>query len=352
MRLSPYSRSCLLLLLLLPAVVYAHPPGLSSIDITAQQGGGFKLLLTLSRFDAEILSPMDADRDGRVSEGELDDARSDLEALPESIFELKIDGNPTRGRCEEVWADDKDNVLLLMSYPGPNGKHIILQSNIFDRLPGGHRQLASLSASGQEEPVSTDTLTERHRVFDSEIPGGNMTFLILGIEHILTGYDHLLFLFGLLVIGIGFRDAALIITSFTVAHSITLALATYDIVRLPGDIVEPLIALSIVYVGIKNILKKETRYRWALTFVFGLVHGLGFASVLRDLGIGDRTGDGWIVLLFNLGVELGQLGIACLVLPFIWKVLQPRASFRRISIALSVLVALLGLYWFIERTLL
>ncbi len=133
---------------------------------------------------------------------------------------------------------------------------------------------------------------------------------------------------------------------------VTLALATYDIVRLPGDIVEPLIALSIVYVGIENILKEEIRYRWALTFVFGLIHGLGFASVLRDLGIGDRTGDGWIVLLFNLGVELGQLGIACLVLPFIWKVLQPRASFRRISIALSVLVALLGLYWFIERTLL
>ncbi len=352
MRLSPYSRSCLLLSLLLPTVALAHPPGLSSIDLTAQQGGGFKLLLTLSRFDAEILSPMDADRDGRISEAELDDARADIEALPASIFELKIDGNPTRGRCEEIWADDKDNVLLRVSYPGPSGKHITLQSNIFDRLPTGHRQLASLSVSGQEEMISTDTLTERHRVFDSEIPGSRLVFLILGIEHILTGYDHLLFLFGLLVIGIGFRDAALIITSFTVAHSITLALATYDIVRLPGDIVEPLIALSIVYVGIENILKKETRYRWALTFVFGLVHGLGFASVLRDLGIGDRTGDGWIVLLFNLGVELGQLGIACLVLPFIWKVLQPRASFRRISIALSVLVALLGLYWFIERTLL
>ena len=139
----------------------------------------------------------------------------------------------------------------------------------------------------------------------------------LGIEHILTGYDHLLFLFGLLVIGIGFPDAAMIITSFTVAQSITIALATYDIVRLPGGIVEPLIAHSIGYIGIENILKEETRYRWALTFVFGLIHGLGFASVLRDLGIGDRTGDGWIVLLFNLGVELGQLGIACLVLPFI-----------------------------------
>ena len=127
---------------------------------------------------------------------------------------------------------------------------------------------------------------------------------------------------------------------------------SYDIVGLTVDIVEPLIALSIVYVGIENILKKETRYRWALTFVFGLIHGLGFDSVLRDLGIGDRAGDGWIVLLFNLGVELGQLAIACLVLPFIWKVLQPLKSFRRISTALSLLVALLGLYWFIERTLL
>ncbi|MCH2585039.1 MAG: HupE/UreJ family protein, partial [Planctomycetes bacterium] len=255
MRLSPYSRSGLLLSLLLPVVASAHPPGLSSIDIAAQQGGGFKLLLTLSRFDAEILSPMDADRDGRISGAELDDARADLEALPASIFELKIDGEPAGGRCEKLWADDKDNVLLRVSYPGPSGKHITLRSNIFDRLPGGHRQLASLSAGGRGEPVSIDTLTERHRVFDSEVPGGNMTFLILGIEHILTGYDHLLFLFGLLIIGIGFRDAALIITSFTIAHSITLVLATYDVVRLSPEIVEPLIALSIVYVGIENILK-------------------------------------------------------------------------------------------------
>jgi hydrogenase/urease accessory protein HupE len=352
MRPSTISRPGLILALLLPVVVSAHPPGLSSIDLTEQQGGGFELLLTLSRFDAEIIEPMDADRDGKISERELDDARADLEALPERIIELKIDGVRAFGRCEKIWADDKDNVLLRVSYPGSSGKHITLRSNIFDRLPGGHRQITSLYASGQDEAVSTDTLTQGHPVFDSEIPGSRLAFLILGIEHILTGYDHLLFLFALLVIGIGFRDAALIITSFTVAHSITLALATYDIVRLPGEIVEPIIALSIVYVGIENILKKETRYRWALTFVFGLIHGLGFASVLRDLGIGDRAGDGWIVLLFNLGVELGQLAIACLVLPFIWKVLQPLKSFRRISTALSVLVALLGLYWFIERTLL
>ena len=352
MKRSPYSQAFLLLLFLLPLNVTAHPPGISSVDIEEKPGGALELLLTLSRFDAEILSPMDADRDGRISPAELDDARTDLEALPSMILELSIDGVPARGVCEKVWADDKDNVLLLVSYPGQGGRHITLESNIFDRLPGGHLQMAKLSTPGRDEAIATDTLTGRDRVFDSEIPGGRLAFLILGIEHILTGYDHLLFLFGLLIIGIGFRDAALIITSFTIAHSITLTLATYDLVHLSSNVVEPLIALSIVYVGIENILKKEVRYRWALTFVFGLIHGLGFASILRDRGIGDNAGDGWIVLLFNLGVELGQLGIACLVLPIIWKVLQPHKSFRAISTALSVLVALLGLYWLIERTVL
>ena len=123
-------------------------------------------------------------------------------------------------------------------------------------------------------------------------------------------------------------------------------LATYDVIRLSSDIVEPLIALSIAYVGIENVLVEKARYRWALTFAFGLVHGLGFASIVRDLGVGD----GWSVLLFNLGVELGQLGIASLVLPIIWILLKPRSNFRTISVALSIAVSALGLYWFIERT--
>lgn len=335
----------LLLALLLPLSASAHPPGLSSIELTEKPGGSFELLLTLSRFDAEILSPMDADRDGRISAAEMDDARADLEALPAEIIKLSIDGSVREGICENVSADDKDNVLLLVNYPGPGGKHITLVSNIFKRLPGGHRQLVKLSMQNQDEVLPTVTLTERGSVFDSKIPGDPLAFLILGIEHILAGYDHLLFLFALLIIGIGFRDAALVITSFTIAHSITLVLATYDVVRLPANIVEPLIALSIVYVGVENILKKEARYRWALTFVFGLVHGLGFASILRDLGVGD----GWSVLLFNLGVEIGQLGIACLVLPVIWIFLQPRSDFRRISVALSIVVSAAGLYWFIER---
>ena len=336
----------LLLVLLVTASVNAHPPGISGIELAEKPGGSFELLLTLSRFDAEILSPMDADRDGRISPQELEDARPDLEKLPSRSIELSIDGSILAGHCERVSADDKDNVILLVSYPGPGGKHITLTSNIFDHLPGGHRQFVDLKTLNQDEAPPTVTLTERDRVFDSEIPGSRLAFLILGVEHILTGYDHLLFLFALLIIGIGWRDAALIITSFTIAHSITLVLATYDVIRLSSDIVEPLIALSITYVGIENILVKEARYRWALTFAFGLVHGLGFASILRDL----KVGDGWSVLLFNLGVEVGQLAIACLVLPVIWILLKPCSNFRKISVALSIAVSAAGLYWFIERT--
>ena len=338
----------LLLPLLVTASASAHPPGISGIELAEKPGGGFELVLTLSRFDAEIISPMDSDRDGKISPAELDDARPDLQKLPSRSIELRIDGVLLEGSCEEVSADDKDNVILVVSYPGPEGKQITLASSIFDLLPGGHRQLVDLETLNQAETAPTVTLTERSRVFNSEIPGSRLEFLVLGVEHILTGYDHLLFLFALLIIGIGWREAALIITSFTIAHSITLVLATYELIRLSPGIVEPLIALSIAYVGIENILVKKARYRWALTFAFGLVHGLGFASILRDLGVGD----GWSVLLFNLGVELGQLGIAAIVLPIIWFVLKPRSSFRIISIALSIAVSAAGLYWFIERTLL
>ena len=336
----------LLLALLVTTSASAHPPGISGIELAEKPGGRFELVLTLSRFDAEIISPMDADRDGKVSPQELEDARPDLEKLPARSIELRIDGAILVGSCEKVSADDKDNVILLVSYPGPGGKHITLTSSIFDQLPGGHRQLVDLETLNQAEVPPTVTLTERDRGVDSEIPGSRLEFLVLGVEHILTGYDHLLFLFALLIIGIGWREAALIITSFTIAHSITLVLATYDVIRLSSDLVEPLIALSIAYVGIENILVKKARYRWALTFAFGLVHGLGFASILRDLGVGD----GWSVLLFNLGVELGQLGIAGLVLPVIWILLKPRSNFRTISVALSIAVSALGLYWFIERT--
>ena len=125
-------------------------------------------------------------------------------------------------------------------------------------------------------------------------------FLLLGIEHILTGYDHLLFLLSLLIVTRSFWPAFKIITYFTIAHSITLALAGLNIIDIPGNIVEPLIAATIVYVAVENILRdgKPKGRQW-LTFFFGLVHGFGFAAVLREMGISSYE-TGILVPLFVL----------------------------------------------------
>src|SRR5262245_29413295 len=178
-------------------------------------------------------------------------------------------------------------------------------------------------------------------------------FIKLGVEHIWTGYDHLLFLFALLVVCRSFRSIVAIVSCFTVAHSLTLALATLNIVNLPSRLVEAAIAASIVFVGVENLWRRgeEPRGRWALTFAFGLIHGFGFASVLRDLGVG--AGPQGIVMplfTFNLGVELGQVAIAALVLPIVWQ-LRKTEGFVRFGVpALSGLVALAGTYWLLERT--
>lgn len=178
-------------------------------------------------------------------------------------------------------------------------------------------------------------------------------FLKLGIEHILTGYDHLLFLAGLLIACRRFSTMAGIITCFTLAHSITLALAALDVVSLPSRIVEPLIAVSIVYVGIENLLRRgeEPKGRWALTFGFGLVHGFGFASVLKEIGLG-AGGSSLLgpLFSFNLGVEVGQITVATLFLPLLFR-LRRNPDFVRYGLpAASTIVVLLGAYWLLQRT--
>jgi hydrogenase/urease accessory protein HupE len=179
-------------------------------------------------------------------------------------------------------------------------------------------------------------------------------FLKLGVEHIWTGYDHLLFLLALLVVCRGVRSMLAIVTCFTLAHSLTLAAATLDWFILPSRWVEPLIAASIVFVGAENLIRRgaEPKGRWALTFGFGLIHGFGFASVLRDLGVGAGSGGVVLPLLsFNLGVELGQVAIALATLPILWK-LRSNSAFLRFGVpSLSSLTVAAGLFWLLQRTL-
>ncbi len=177
------------------------------------------------------------------------------------------------------------------------------------------------------------------------------SYVVIGFEHIVPkGLDHILFILGLFLLSRHWRPLLLQVTMFTVAHTITLGLAMNKVIELPANIVEPLIALSIVYVGLENIFaKKLHRSRLALVFLFGLLHGLGFAGVLSDFGMPE--GDFVTALIsFNVGVELGQLAVillAFVLLRFWFK--EPRHYHKFIAIPGSIFISIIASYWFLER---
>lgn len=177
-------------------------------------------------------------------------------------------------------------------------------------------------------------------------------YLRLGFEHILPkGLDHILFVLGLFLLNQKWRPLVAQITAFTVAHSVTLGLSMYDVVSLPSNIVEPIIALSIAYVAIENICTTELKpWRTGVVFLFGLLHGLGFAGVLRAFGV--PIGDSLLALVsFNVGVELGQLTVIGLALLAVgW--FRERKWFRQVVVVpASCLIAFVGVYWTAARIL-
>ncbi len=172
-------------------------------------------------------------------------------------------------------------------------------------------------------------------------------FILLGIEHILTGYDHMAFLLALIVIGLSIKEVLKIITAFTVAHSITLLLAAMQVVSLNSRIVESVIAFSICFVALENLFKKKVNYRWLVTFGFGLIHGFGFASVLQELIVG-KSNLLVSVVSFNLGVEVGQLMIFLVLLPVLY-LLKSKMEFRKVTFGVSLAIFMLGFTWLIER---
>ena len=170
----------------------------------------------------------------------------------------------------------------------------------------------------------------------------------LGIEHILTGWDHLLFLFGMVLMATRMRAVLKVVTAFTVAHSLSLALAVVGVLAPSPRWVEPLIALSIAYVGIENLVMKDLEKRWRIAFGFGLLHGFGFAGGLQD--IGASKADLPLALLgFNLGVEAGQLAVLVVLLPLLALMRRSERAWWVAKPALSALVVVPGLVWFALR---
>jgi hypothetical protein len=216
---------------------------------------------------------------------------------------------------------------------------------LLQRLGSGHRHLVEVT--GGEEVL---TLAQPRSSLAKAARRTQSTLAIvqMGVEHILAGADHLLFLLGLLLGVRRLRDVLLVATAFTLGHSVTLSLATLGWVVPPSGVVEPLIALSLVWVGVENIFKGEAKGRWRIAAAFGLIHGFGFASALRELGL-EQTQLGWALFGFNLGVELGQLLVLIPLVPVL-TLLRRKERLERLSArVLSSGVAAAGLVWFVVR---
>ncbi|MBF0264289.1 MAG: HupE/UreJ family protein [Gammaproteobacteria bacterium] len=202
-----------------------------------------------------------------------------------------------------------------------------------------------LQAGDQSKAISLDGLIKQShwQVFSN--------YVVIGFEHIIPkGLDHILFVVGLFLLSIKLSPLLWQITSFTIAHSVTLALAVLGYIQLPASIVEPLIALSIVYVSVENMISdKLHRWRPIIIFLFGLLHGLGFASVLHEIGLNNDyllTG----LIAFNAGLEVGQISVilGCFLLVGIWFRHKPWYR-SRITTPASLIIALIGTFWVIER---
>ena len=180
------------------------------------------------------------------------------------------------------------------------------------------------------------------------------SFIPVGFKHILPlGLDHILFVIGLFLMSAQLRPLLLQISTFTLAHTFTLALGALELVQVSPEVVEPLIALSIVYVAVENIITpKVAPWRLGLIFAFGLLHGLGFASVLSEFGL-PETGLIPALLGFNIGVELGQLAVIVLCLGVIGIWFRNKPWYRsRITIPISIVISCIGLWWTFERAVL
>lgn len=184
-------------------------------------------------------------------------------------------------------------------------------------------------------------------------PTGNVIwyYLKLGYVHILPqGFDHILFVCGLCLLSNKIKIIFWQATAFTVAHSITLALSMKNIIVAPSAVVEPIIALSIVFIAAENLLVKDLKpWRILLVFMFGLIHGLGFASALNEIGL-PRNKFAISILSFNVGVELGQITIIVLMFALIIYWFGNKPSYRKVIVyPLSILIGLIALYWTVQR---
>jgi len=362
-------RACWLALALLPAAAFAHNPDTSYARCVVTDDH-VEVKLIYDVFTLLKIVDLDADHDGRLTRAELRAGTPDIQRFLRAHVALEIDGQATDlgEALEPVWPEGAAGPLLapdwhaatsLIAFPFHQGvstppREVALTFTFFPQLGAQHTVLGVFEHAGRTQEV-TFTEAEPDYLFDASYAPTSQTettraalirFLRLGVGHIFLGYDHICFLLALIVVS-RFTELIKIITSFTVAHSITLILAALKIVTIPPRLIECGIALTIVYVAAENLWRKRITHRWRVTFFFGLIHGFGFANVLAELGL-PRDATVRCLLSFNVGVELGQLAIVLAVLPLVLLLNKWRYA-PQVKAAVSGGVGLFGLGWFAER---
>lgn len=311
--------------------------------------------LTLTAETLALLIPADADGDGALTQADLD-ART--QALAVGIWDaipLSAQGRPctrtgTTARVREAFVE------LGATFTCAPGE-LRQRFSLLSLLPPNYRVVLGSYVQGEQGQRFADATQPTLVVSEPGQPerqavSGLLEWIGLGLTHIFEGIDHLAFLLALLLVGGSWRRVLLLVTTFTVAHSLTLGATALGFILLDDTRtrwVEAAIAVSIIWVALENLLLREHRHRALLTFLFGLVHGFGFASVLSGYGLGDSMVTG--LFGFNLGVELGQAAVVAVLLPIVRLVQRRPVLHQRTVRGLSLLILSAGGYWLLERAL-
>jgi hypothetical protein len=342
------------------ATTSAHPTATTSFTLTVSPDHTFEvsiatdadgLLAKLSALAGETLPAAPLSRAIR-------DAR--LTALQTTLVDrLDVRIDDTRMPLAFAGIDDLEGQLLIVRLTGHlprEGQTVTFQSSfVYGSYPlivrhlGAEREslewLEGPQASQAHSLTSPSSVRSTSRVVVRDF--------MLGFTHILpNGLDHILFVLGLFLLSTRLRSMLAQVSAFTIAHSITLGLTLYGVVSIPASVIEPLIAVSIVYVACENLWTSDlTAWRLAIVFGFGLLHGMGFAQALARLGLA-RSEFLTTLVTFNIGVEAGQLSVIGLAAVAVWACAVPRAHYRRLVIRpASMGIAAIGAFWVIERLL-
>jgi hydrogenase/urease accessory protein HupE len=349
----PLAAVLMIALLAIAAPAAAHPVPFSYLDIQLQPSS-VDVSLVAHVFDlAHDLKVMPAER--LLEPQVVTERERDIRMMLAPRLELSADGRvltPEWGATEIL--RDRQSLRLHLRYPTSSPPGMVAVNTVMFPYDPMHQTFVNIYEG--DTLTSQMILDGRHPLLEyfagsrQGVAAVIRKFVPAGVHHILIGPDHLLFLVGLLLLGGTIRQLLMVVTSFTVAHSITLSLAALNIVTPPARLIEPAIALSIVYVGADNILAKGGRdVRGWIAFTFGFIHGFGFANVLREMDLPTRA-LGWSLFSFNIGVEIGQLLVVVLVATAL-AALRSKSEWagRHLAFAGSIVVIVAGTFWFVQR---